>query len=81
MDGWVSLLEQKWVNLPERYVQGEPRNTGAWNFVAQHLTQLLPPGCTLRYIGRPACGSPATGSHRMHVVEQEQLVREAFERA
>jgi 2-oxoglutarate dehydrogenase E1 component len=32
----------------------------------------------LRYIGRPATASPATGFKTVHVREQQRLVSEAF---
>jgi 2-oxoglutarate dehydrogenase E1 component len=36
-------------------------------------------GChRLRYIGRPASASPAVGSNKVHVKEQEALVAEAM---
>jgi len=60
-----------------RWVQEEPRNMGAWSFVAPLLRELageLP----VTYVGRPAAGSPATGSARVHQSEQEWLVAEAF---
>jgi 2-oxoglutarate dehydrogenase E1 component len=33
---------------------------------------------TLRYVGRQASASPATGSHTIHQMEQQQLVKEAL---
>jgi len=60
-----------------RWVQEEPANMGAWSFVAPHLRELAP-ALPLRYVGRPANASPATGSARVHQFEQEQLVREAL---
>jgi 2-oxoglutarate dehydrogenase E1 component len=60
-----------------RWVQEEPRNMGAWSFVAAHLHDLLG-DCRLRYVGRPPSGSPATGSARRHQQEQRALVEAAF---
>jgi len=31
-----------------------------------------------RYLGRDESASPATGSHKIHVLEQEQVVRDAL---
>ena len=39
----------------------------------------LADGRRLAYVGRPASGSPATGSGTIHFAEQELLVRQAFE--
>ncbi|MBI2821291.1 MAG: 2-oxoglutarate dehydrogenase E1 component, partial [Acidobacteria bacterium] len=61
------------------WVQEEPQNMGAWTFVAPRLERLLGRGQTLRYVGRPEAASPATGSHREHHKEQQQLVDEALE--
>jgi 2-oxoglutarate dehydrogenase E1 component len=65
------------------WVQNEPRNQGAWPFMAVNLPELLAEhGETrpLRCVSRPASASPATGSTKVHAVEQETLLREAFAR-
>ncbi|MEP0774248.1 MAG: multifunctional oxoglutarate decarboxylase/oxoglutarate dehydrogenase thiamine pyrophosphate-binding subunit/dihydrolipoyllysine-residue succinyltransferase subunit [Acidobacteriota bacterium] len=62
-----------------RWVQEEPRNMGAWSFVAPLLAEVLG-DCRVRYVGRPASGSPATGSARRHQQEQQALVEAAFAR-
>ncbi|MEQ8317185.1 MAG: 2-oxoglutarate dehydrogenase E1 component [Phycisphaerales bacterium] len=63
------------------WVQEEPRNMGAYQFIAdkmrQNLAGLLPQG-DLGYIGRRASASPATGSKRRHKAEQAQLIAEAI---
>ncbi len=60
-----------------RWVQEEPRNMGAWSFVAPLLQEVLG-DCRVRYVGRPPSGSPATGSARRHQQEQQALVEAAF---
>jgi len=60
------------------WAQEEPQNMGAWEFVNGRIRALLQPGQSLRYAGRPASASTATGSSRRHQGEQERLVREAF---
>ena len=62
-----------------RWVQEEPENMGGWSFMEPRLLKLLGPNQTLRYVGRPASASPATGSHTIHQMEQQRLVKEAFE--
>jgi multifunctional 2-oxoglutarate metabolism enzyme len=62
-----------------RWVQEEPQNMGGWFFVEPRMMRLLGPKQTLRYIGRPASASPATGSHTIHQMEQQRLVKEAFD--
>ncbi len=63
------------------WAQEEPRNMGAFLFIADklrtHLGDLLPGG-DVRYVGRKASASPATGSKRRHKAEQEKLISEAI---
>ncbi|MFI5202162.1 MAG: hypothetical protein ACHQNE_07230, partial [Candidatus Kapaibacterium sp.] len=59
------------------WCQEEPENMGAWTFMRPHLESLgvnLP----IRYIGRRASASPATGFYAIHELEQKQLVGEAI---
>jgi 2-oxoglutarate dehydrogenase complex dehydrogenase (E1) component-like enzyme len=60
------------------WVQEEPMNMGAWQFMAVNLPEELPEGRTLRRVSRRASASPAVGSAKVHEVEQRQLVAEAF---
>jgi 2-oxoglutarate dehydrogenase complex dehydrogenase (E1) component-like enzyme len=61
------------------WVQEEPANMGAWQFMALHLPEYLD-GRPLRRVSRRASASPAVGSAKVHEVEQRQLVAEAFAR-
>ena len=60
------------------WVQEEPRNYGAWFFVEPRLRAVTKANQTLGYAGRAASASTATGSHTLHMLEQQQLVKEAF---
>jgi len=60
------------------WTQEEPQNMGAWTFVEPRLTNILPKGRDLRYVGRDASASPATGSYAIHNLEQAKLVAEAL---
>jgi len=60
------------------WCQEEPKNMGAWTFVAPRLAALLPSLASLRYAGRPDRASPAEGSHHAHTVEQDRIVKEAI---
>jgi 2-oxoglutarate dehydrogenase E1 component len=62
------------------WTQEEPRNMGAWWYMAQQLPQVLG-ARSLRYAGRDEAASPATGSYRMHEKEQAALVAQVFEQA
>jgi 2-oxoglutarate dehydrogenase E1 component len=60
------------------WAQEEPQNMGGWNFMRPRLEALLRDDQELRYVGRTASASPATGSYTIHQLEQQQLVREAL---
>lgn len=65
------------------WVQEEPQNMGAWSFLQPLFNALLEEihgDCNrrVRYIGRPASASPATGSAKVHAAEQEQIMRAAL---
>ena len=60
------------------WVQEEPRNMGAWSFIYEYLPPLLHPDQALRYVGRDAQASPATGSQKLHQQEQAVLLDQAL---
>ncbi|MBE0644268.1 MAG: multifunctional oxoglutarate decarboxylase/oxoglutarate dehydrogenase thiamine pyrophosphate-binding subunit/dihydrolipoyllysine-residue succinyltransferase subunit [Bacteroidetes bacterium] len=62
-----------------RWVQEEPKNMGAWNFIYRELRDALQAPYHFSFIGRVMSGSPAAGSGTLHEIEQKKLVREAFE--
>jgi 2-oxoglutarate dehydrogenase E1 component len=70
-----TLLEKflaKYKGFAELYwVQEEPENMGAWNYIRNHLE-----GAT--YVGRPANATTATGSSRKHKQEQAVLLEKAL---
>jgi multifunctional 2-oxoglutarate metabolism enzyme len=65
------------------WVQDEPRNQGAWVYVAMtmqtRLREVLPGG-RLRAVSRKAAAAPAAGTAKVSKAEQEALVAEAFAR-
>jgi 2-oxoglutarate dehydrogenase E1 component len=61
-----------------KWVQEEPSNMGAATFVAPRIEALLPAGVRLEVIARVESASPATGSHKAHVIEQQQILAAAF---
>jgi 2-oxoglutarate dehydrogenase E1 component len=61
------------------WVQEEPRNRGCWTFMESRLRELLLAGSTLTYCGREEAASPATGSHKMHLIEEEEFVSYALD--
>jgi 2-oxoglutarate decarboxylase len=60
------------------WLQEEPQNMGAWNFLQPRLCEDILPEQKLHYAGRPASASTATGSLKRHNEEQEKLLTEAF---
>lgn len=71
LDGYPNLREIVWA-------QEEPRNMGAWTYVAPRLRDLTSGRLPLYYAGRTRRSSPAEGSHDWHVREQKRLVAAAF---
>jgi 2-oxoglutarate dehydrogenase E1 component len=61
------------------WLQEEPENMGAWEFMRPLLLPLLPKGATLNYIGRPRSSSPSEGSSAWHQLNQKALVDRAFD--
>jgi 2-oxoglutarate decarboxylase len=60
------------------WLQEEPQNMGAYGFVRDRLAQLLGGSVALDAVTRVASGSPATGSHAMHELEQADLLTRAL---
>ena len=60
------------------WCQEEPQNQGAWSYIKPLLGDCLIKSQTLRYAGRPAAASTATGSAKKHQQEQRALVEQAF---
>ncbi len=60
------------------WVQEEPRNMGAWEFVRDRIGESLAAGQTLGYVGRPSSASPATGLQARHRAEQERVLDAAL---
>ena len=64
------------------WCQEEPRNMGSWSYIrdplAEALEQLGRSETSVRYAGRTAAASPATGSNKTHILEQAALVDDAI---
>jgi 2-oxoglutarate dehydrogenase E1 component len=60
------------------WVQEEPENMGAWQFLRIHLGQTLFDRLPFSGVFRPESASPATGSGSSHKLEQQRLLGEAF---
>jgi 2-oxoglutarate dehydrogenase E1 component len=75
----VAELIESYERLDEVvWLQEEPENMGAWDFVRPKLQEQMG-GCgPLRYLGRPRASSPSEGSTAWHVVNQNALIERAF---
>jgi len=70
---------QKYPNAGElRWLQEEPENMGAWNFVEHHTWRVKEQGYDLRHVARVESGSPATGSKAIHDQELADLMERTF---
>ena len=65
------------------WAQEEPKNMGAWTFLAPRLDEMLSDrtgrDCgNVMYRGRAASASPSSGSAKVHQLEQEQLISQVL---
>ena len=71
----VKLILNKYPNaIKWLWVQEEPENMGAWTFVQEKMKHLAP----LEVVARQASGSPAVGLSKLHILEQEEIIRKIF---
>jgi 2-oxoglutarate dehydrogenase complex dehydrogenase (E1) component-like enzyme len=74
LDRYPNISEVCWV-------QEEPANMGAWNYMHGKLLRLLRGRAELRHVARKASASPASGSAKIHDREQHELVEAALDPA
>jgi 2-oxoglutarate dehydrogenase E1 component len=60
------------------WVQEEPLNMGAWNYLRPRLRQLTQDRYPVHYVGRPESSSPAEGSSTAYRGNQQALIEQAF---
>jgi 2-oxoglutarate dehydrogenase E1 component len=58
------------------WVQEEPENMGAWDFIRPHLQEVA--GRPVKRVARPRSASPAEGSAARHALTQQALVNQAY---
>ena len=63
------------------WLQEEPANAGACDFIQPRLQRLLDDAMPLRLIARPRRAAPAEGSMGMHSLHQKTLLDRAYELA
>jgi 2-oxoglutarate dehydrogenase E1 component len=75
----VDALLQRYQGADEVvWLQEEPENMGAWNFVHGRLHRLVRDTYRLRHVSRAESASPATGSLALHRLEQDDLLARAI---
>jgi 2-oxoglutarate dehydrogenase E1 component len=60
------------------WAQEEPKNAGAWTFVAPRLRAAVGNSVPIRYVGRPERASPAEGYASAHAEQQAAFVGEVM---
>jgi 2-oxoglutarate dehydrogenase E1 component len=60
------------------WVQEEPKNQGAWDFVKPRVPAMLNDSWNLHYVGRESSSAPAVGSAKLHAAQQRELVDRAI---
>ena len=60
------------------WVQEEPANQGAWPTFGLALPELVPELKGIKRISRRAMSAPSSGSAKVHAVEQQEILDEAF---
>ncbi|WP_185292460.1 multifunctional oxoglutarate decarboxylase/oxoglutarate dehydrogenase thiamine pyrophosphate-binding subunit/dihydrolipoyllysine-residue succinyltransferase subunit [Mycolicibacterium litorale] len=70
----------RYPNVEEKFwVQEEPANQGAWPTFGLTLPEMLPDYFTgIKRISRRAMSAPSSGSSKVHAVEQQEILDEAF---
>jgi 2-oxoglutarate dehydrogenase E1 component len=71
VDAYPNLEDVVWA-------QEEPKNMGAWTYVAPQLRVATGNMLTIRYVGRSERASPAEGYKEAHDVDQKRIVQEAL---
>ncbi|MEI6898295.1 MAG: 2-oxoglutarate dehydrogenase E1 component [Bacteroidota bacterium] len=77
----LQAIVQKYTNANRwEWIQEEPANMGAWKFINQNFLLPTIPGFWLNHTARPPSGSPATGSSKLHKIQQNLIVQKAMGR-
>ena len=78
--GQLQDLLKRYAGAEWVWVQEESRNMGAWSYVSDQFlfNEDLGANQQLRYVGRAASASPATGYKHVHEKEQQEIVEKAF---
>jgi 2-oxoglutarate dehydrogenase E1 component len=79
----LAALVQRWPNARYGWVQEEPENMGAWNWLDRRVEKLLAANGAVHprmtYTGRPESPSPAGSFHDKHDADQARIIAAAFD--
>lgn len=86
IEQYYPFEEKKFVEIFKSYkkakiinwVQEEPQNMGAWNFMMPRLQNIVKRGQKLHYVGKPENPSPAPGSSIQFTKMQDAVIKNAF---
>ncbi|MFN6946287.1 MAG: 2-oxoglutarate dehydrogenase E1 component [Cytophagaceae bacterium] len=70
----LDALFKKYEKAPIFWVQEEPNNMGAWEFILRRLFKTV----DLNVISRDPAASPAVGYSKVHMEKQEEIVKQAI---
>lgn len=75
----LNPILEEYPNITEiAWVQEEPENMGAWDYMRPILDAALQDRWPLLWVARSRNSSPSEGSSTMHTIRQEALIRKAF---
>lgn len=69
----VKAILKKYKSAKIVWVQEEPANMGYWSYMLRAL-----PKVDMELISRKASASPSTGYSKIHKIEQEKIINQAF---
>jgi 2-oxoglutarate dehydrogenase E1 component len=73
-DNQLNKIIKKYKGAKLLWIQEEPKNMGYWSFIKRML-----PDTEIQLGARKSSASPATGYSKIHKLEQEKIVNQAFE--
>ncbi|XP_065318343.1 2-oxoglutarate dehydrogenase complex component E1-like isoform X2 [Gordionus sp. m RMFG-2023] len=76
------LIEDEILKYPNAelvWVQEEPKNMGAWQYICPRIKTALRKQKSIKYIGRQVASSPATGNKFQHQSEFDQLMKDSLD--
>ncbi len=75
----IRKIMKNYKNLKEViWTQEEPKNMGAWSYIAPRLQEVLPKDLKVTYNGRPDMSSPSEGNPAVHKEEQQRIINQVL---